>query len=132
MKVCSDLRWILINKTGTSLYDLIADGHYKSTNVGRATWMSLIDGSSLQRLCNREGFNVEPTPANNYDDRVRIGILGDNHEDCHDPDSMIGIGMKVHSSRGQIYSGNTASYLRGIGLYDGFNNTVAWGYVFVQ
>ena len=31
----------------TSLYDLIADGNYRQTNIGRSQWKQLIHGSTL-------------------------------------------------------------------------------------
>ena len=52
-------RFILMNKTAGSLYSLIADGKYRPTKLGRQTWKKLIEASSLQQHCNREGFNTE-------------------------------------------------------------------------
>ena len=50
--------YLAINYTADSLYSLIADGQYRATTLGRDTWKALISGSSLQRNCNKEGFNA--------------------------------------------------------------------------
>ena len=48
MKYGGVLKWILLTYSGSSLHALIADGVYRSTSLGKNTWMSLITGSSLQ------------------------------------------------------------------------------------
>ena len=73
----------------SSLYSLIADGKYRQTHLGRSKWKSLIYGSSLQRNCNREGFNAYV--GSSYS-RVRVGVIGNQENDCNSPDSFIGLG----------------------------------------
>ena len=121
------LRWIQIQRQNSSLYDLIADGHYRPTQIGRQKWKSLISGSSLQLSCNREGFNVVPDgfPANQHQ-HVRIGIIANNENDCRTCDSSLGLGGNGHYGRES--SGNVAKH----GGDKGEKNTAAWGYVFVQ
>ena len=85
------MRFIVINKQANSLYSLIADGQYRATSLGRDTWKTLIGSlASMQDHCGREGFNVRS------DDRIsskaRIGILGNNEDDCKSCDSRIGFG----------------------------------------
>jgi len=47
-------------------------------------WKTLIGSqASLQRNCNKEGFNVAIGKA-------RIGIVGNNENDCNSCDSRIG------------------------------------------
>ena len=59
------------------------------TAAGRAAWLGLIPGSTLQPDC-LEGFNAIKA---SYATRVRIGILGDQEgENCADPDSFLGVG----------------------------------------
>ncbi|KAK3750715.1 hypothetical protein QZH41_017272, partial [Actinostola sp. cb2023] len=79
--------WIHLNYKARSLYSVIADGRYRSFSIGRSKWKSLIAGSSLQRNCNREGFN-NLLPQ----ERTRIGILSNNENSCSSPDSRIGFG----------------------------------------
>ncbi len=74
--------------------------------TGRNAWKSLIANSSLQNNCNRQGVNI----GNNYA-RVRVGIVGNNENNCGSPDSRIGIGGRG-SACGQDnnnVSGNTAT-----------------------
>ena len=69
-KLCLGMRdnggtnWILVNYPATSLYSLIADGNYRKTNIGRAKWISLINGAKLLWNCNRQGFNVKISAHN--------------------------------------------------------------------
>ena len=80
-KLCLGMRdnggtnWILINYSGSSLYSLIADDKYNKTNIGRAEWVSLINGASLQQHCSMEGFNVK---ISGHNVKLRLGIAGNN------------------------------------------------------
>ena len=73
------------------MYSLIADGQYRNTSLGRDTWKSLIGSeASLQKNCNKEGFNaVGGNPSNS---KVRIGIISNQQNDCASCDSRIGFG----------------------------------------
>ena len=95
MKVDNQIKFIVINKKASSLHSLIADGQYRSTSLGRDTWKLLISPlGSLQENCNKEGFNVKSTKQHNRKDmsKARIGILGNNEDDCGLCDSRIGFG----------------------------------------
>ena len=109
--------WILVDNSATSLYSVIAKGNYRRTNIGRKEWMSLISSASLQHNCNMEGFNVQcsqPWP------KARIGIFGNNEDDCKSCDSGIGFGIKTYHEKGS--SGN---------IYKK-NMLKTFGYIFVQ
>ena len=68
MKIGHQINFIVINTQANSLYSLIADGQYRATSLGRNTWKTLImSQASLQRSCNKEGFNVALGKA-----RIRI------------------------------------------------------------
>ena len=56
----------------------------------------------MQPYCNSEGFNSLG--------RVRIGILGNNENDCNTPDTFVGVGSSNMHSLG-TYSGNSGSVL---------------------
>ena len=59
MKIGQQIKFIVINRTASSLYSLIADGQYRNTSLGRDTWKSLIgSNASLEIKCNKEGFNT--------------------------------------------------------------------------
>ena len=91
MKIGQQIEFIVINKQANSLYSLVADGQYRKTSLGRDTWKSLIGSEgSLQPNCNREGFNAMSDKTRCS--KARIGILGNNENDCNRCDSRIGFG----------------------------------------
>ncbi|CAH3136382.1 unnamed protein product, partial [Pocillopora meandrina] len=62
MKVNGVTRFLQVDKAAASLYDLIADGEYRPTSLGRDEWKTLIGSdASLQLKCNKEGFNSQGT-----------------------------------------------------------------------
>ena len=89
--------WILVNHAAKSLYSVIADGSYThfASNAGRAEWMSLINDASLQKHCNREGFNVQFSYRHL---KLRIGIAGNNEDNCDSCDSAIGFGIEIKNT----------------------------------
>ena len=91
MKINNQINFIVINKQANSLYSLIADGQYRSTSLGRDKWMSLIGSdASLQVNCKNEGFNAKCTSSGRS--KARIGILGNDHTNCHACNSRLGFG----------------------------------------
>lgn len=123
MKNGEQVNFIMINKTADSLHSLIADGEYRNTSIGRDAWKSLLgsDGS-LQLNCNREGFKAH-TPFSGHP-KARIGILGNEQNDCNSCDSRIGFGTTPDSNT----CGNVAAW----GADNGNKNIKAMGYIFVQ
>ena len=122
--------FVVINKMADSLHFLIADGQYRNTTLGRDTWKSLIGSeASLQRKCNKEGFNVEWTfPSNSHPLRAaRIGILGNNEDDCGTCDSRIGFG-----TAGGPDDSNTCGNEAIAGGDNGDRHIKAMGYILVQ
>ena len=130
MRVDGDKKWIMLDYDASSLYSVIADGQYHNTSAGRATWLSLIAGSSLQTNCNYEGFNINLTrvdpPLHVY---LRLGLVGNNQNHCISPNSWIGFGAKkvnnkYDNERNQA-CGNFVFYTNSVDL-------PAFGYIFVQ
>ena len=120
MKINNQINFIEFNESASSLHSLIADGQYLSISLGRDTWFSLIvSGASFDDHCNREGFNVECTWANRS--KARIGILGNNEEDCTSCNSRVGFG-----TGGENDDSNTC------GNHASNKNIKAFGYIFVQ
>ena len=118
MKINQQKRFVVLTKQASSLYSLIADGAHRSTSLGRSAWLSLIGAqAALQPLCNREGFNV----VSGHSDlgKARIGILGNNENDCITCDSRIGFG-----TGGKYEDGNTCG--------NAGANIRAMGYILVQ
>ncbi|XP_028396200.1 uncharacterized skeletal organic matrix protein 5-like [Dendronephthya gigantea] len=126
MTVNGDRRWMMFDYEASSLYSLIADGQYRNTSAGRATWKSLIADSSLQPFCNEEGFSHASKDFN-----VRIGYYANNQNNCGTPDSCVGFGIryKACNIRSHITCGNIAQCS---GNDNGNKLTPAFGYILVQ
>lgn len=94
----SSIKWLSLplGKSIPSLASAMAGGFVK-TSAGRTAWKTLLgQPASLQLLCNQEGINSLPTayqtsPGNTS---VRLGILGNQENDCLSPDSAIGFGIQ--------------------------------------
>ncbi|XP_065054606.1 uncharacterized protein LOC135683313 isoform X2 [Rhopilema esculentum] len=84
----------------------------------RQSWLNILKGSTLQAYCNVQGINVI---QGTVDSRVRIGILGNNENDCVTPDSGLGIGLG-------------GAHLRGTGVSTGatMNSQQAFGYILIH
>ncbi|XP_078349842.1 putative skeletal organic matrix protein 5 isoform X2 [Oculina patagonica] len=90
MRLGGQIKFIVINKHANSLYSLIADGKFRVTSLGRNTWKTLVGSqASLQLNCNKEGFNAY---THAHRPKARIGILGNNENDCNSIDSRLGFG----------------------------------------
>ncbi|XP_020613059.1 uncharacterized skeletal organic matrix protein 5-like [Orbicella faveolata] len=127
IKIGQQMKLIRINKRAKSLYSLIADGQYRATSLGRNTWKTLIGSqASLQLNCNREGFNVVSTSSNSYS-KARIGIVGNNQNDCTSCDSRIGFGTGGTPDDSNA-CGNVAKYSND----NGEKFIKAMGYILVQ
>ena len=125
MKIGHQIKFTRIRVDANSLYSLIADGHYRATSLGRNTWKSLIGSqASLQTNCNKEGFNVAGKESSHS--KVRIGILGNNENDCTTCDSRVGFGTGGKHDDSNT-CGNEATY-----SVDGDKHIKAMGYILVQ
>ena len=126
MKIGHQVNSIVINKQANSLHSLIADGYYRSTSLGRDTWKKLIgQRASLQRNCNKEGFNAL---SKLYQSKVRIGIISNEQNDCISPDSRIGFGTGGYPHDRLNTCGNAARYQPD----NGRKNIKAMSYILVQ
>ena len=125
MKMGQQTKFTVINVHAKSLYSLIADGKYRITSLGRNTWKTLIGSqASLQRNCNKEGFNVVCSSGHS---RARIGFVGNNENACDSCDSRIGFGTAVYPD-GNDTCGNVAKHATDNG--DKYIKTM--GYILVQ
>ena len=126
MKINNQINFIVINQQANSLYSLIADGQYRSTSLGRDKWKSLIGSeASLQHNCNKEGFNA--VSGNPRLSKARIGILGNEHDDCFTCDSRIGFG-----TGGKHDNNNTCGNEARPGGDNGNKHIKVMGYILVQ
>eukprot|EP00795_Rhopilema_esculentum_P004415 gene4415-20645_t len=95
------IKWLKIPKLSSSLLDVFSSDQSSDTKLSRQAWKDLVPEISepLQINCNRQGFNIK-------DDRnqfqIRIGILGNNEDDCGSIDSAIGVGTNSPSYSGSF------------------------------
>lgn len=125
------INWLELPIQGPSLLSLFKSGKYIPTRLGKAAWRSLIGDSTMQRNCNREGINVKA--GEDAQSILRIGIAGNNENDCYTCDSAVGAGISPHmqyctSKMGVISSGNMA----GCGGDNGNKILPATSYVFIK
>ena len=126
MRVGQQTNFIVMNRYANSLFSLIADGNYRASYLGRNMWKTLVGSrASLQRRCNQEGFNIVSTRS--FYSKARIGILGNNQNNCRTSDSRIGFGTGGHPDDGNT-CGNEAT-TRGD---NGDQHIKAMGYILVQ
>ncbi|PFX11883.1 Pogo transposable element with KRAB domain [Stylophora pistillata] len=126
MKIGNLSKFILVKKQASSLYSLIADGHYRDTSLGPKTWKLLIGSeASLQSNCNKEGFN--PTSRWEKNAKARIGIIANDEKHCKSCDSRIGFGTGGHGDDSNT-CGNEAKHHSD----NGDKHIKAMGYILVQ
>ena len=126
MKIGHQINFVVINKHANSLHSLIADGRYRATSLGRNTWKKLIGSqASLQRNCNKEGFNAVGTNGNHA--KARIGFISNEQNECHSCDSRIGFGTGGIPDDSNT-CGNEAKYSPD----NGEKHIKAMGYILVQ
>ena len=118
-------RFVVIDRSANSLYAFIADGRYRALSLGRNKWKSLIGSqASLQRNCNKEGFNVL---GGNGHSKARIGIVANQEHNCLSCDSRIGFG-----TGGYPDDSNTCGNEATIHPDNGDKHIKAMGYILVQ
>ena len=126
MNISHQLRFIVINRHANSLFSLIADGKYRATSLGRNTWKWLIGSrASLQRNCNKEGFNAVVDSLRHS--KARIGITANEQNDCGSCDSRIGFG-----TGGVFDDSNTCGNEATHSPDNGDKHIKAMGYILVQ
>ena len=84
--------------------------------------MSLLNDSLLQSTCNKEGFNARCSKSRRMS---RIGILGDDKDDCSSCNTVIGFGFEMKSSKwssGNVYAKKGENNIK----------LETFGYIFVQ
>ena len=134
IKIGQQFKSVVINHQAKSLYSLIADGKYRATSLGRNTWKKLIGSrASLQLNCNKEGFNAIDTTNNDCQSglcsKARIGILGNDGNNCVQPDSRIGFGTAGYPDDSNT-CGNEAVIVHRAD--NGDQHIKAMGYILVQ
>ena len=109
MKIGKQFKSFVINHPASSLYSLIADSKYRATSLGRNAWKKLIGSkASSQSNYNKEEFNV--VGIHKAWSKARIGILGNNENDCSNCDSRIRFGTGGRDHGDSNTCGNEASH----------------------
>jgi len=114
MKVGGAMNYVELTHRSTSLLHYIGTGTYHGSSQLRTRWLNLVPGGGLQNHCNKEGFNSVVNARTEV--KVRIGIIGNEQNDCNSPDSAIGIGIGgSHLSSSGIRTGSTRNRVAGKG-----------------
>ena len=135
MKIGQQFKSVVINHQAKSLYSLIADGKYRATTLGRNTWKNLIGSrASLQPNCNKEGFNAIDTTNSDCKpglrcSKARIGILGNEDNNCVRPASRIGFGTAGYPDDSNTCGNEAVIEHR---ADNGDQHIKAMGYILVQ
>ena len=101
-------RSLVINHAGSSLLAIFQGGQ-SELKLSREAWLGLLPDSKLQPNCNRNGFNLRKD--GNQQILLRLGIMGNNENDCRTPDSFMGVGIYKGYISGNGYSIWAMSYL---------------------
>ena len=129
MKVSQQTNFVVVDKEASSLFSLIADGQYHSTTLGRKKWKGLISDASLQKECNKEGFNAVCAVDAKFYSKARIGIVANQEFTCNSCDSRIGFGTAGHYGDRNT-CGNEAD--GGVDADNGKKHIRVMGFIFVQ
>lgn len=122
-----EIRYLIVPLAAAKMTELFAPNQQRLTMLGRDAWKGLIGpAASLQLNCNMEGANINLNQM-----RVRLGIIGNEQEDCATPDSRLGVGgdafplCNIEPNRS---AGNTSCY----GGDNGDVELAAFAWVFVR
>ena len=129
MRVGKQTNFVVVDKEASSLFSLIADGQYHNTTLGREQWKGLIGESSLQRNCNKEGFNAVCAGETIHFSKARIGIVANQESACNSCDSRIGFGTAGYFGKNNACGNEAKGTLK---PDNGKKHTKAMGFVFVQ
>lgn len=130
MRVVNTTNWISINYSAPSLYSLLANKTYQPTNLTRRKWKSLLQDSSLQLNCNKEGFNAQCSNGKGNPTSIRIGIASNDQDNCGTCDSRIGFGSA--GKRGLQHDDNSCGNEAAKTADNGNKHTYAFCYILLQ
>ena len=104
MKHEAEANWLSFPISSSSLRGIFSSSTSIHLNLPLSKWYGLIPGPTtlLQPNCHRQGINIRK----DYNNILisRIGIMGNNENECMSPDSAIGIGLnRATQSSGSYY-----------------------------
>ena len=100
------INWLTLPLSGTFTSLQAAMTATVISGAGRMAWLALANAtnSMVQSNCNSEGINRrEDSLTNDGWGYARIGLLGNNENDCVTPDSVVGFGLKWGPAGGYNY-----------------------------
>lgn len=93
---------------GASLHAMVTSKTPIATQIGAPKWRALVTKPALQPSCHVEGAHPH---VGGGGQQIRLGILGNNENDCGSPDSWIGLGGDPGAcGKAGIVAGNVACY----------------------
>lgn len=114
-------REVVVPLPGASLHALLGGKDATETSLGAPAWRTLVPKPGLQPSCQLEGALAGAGGA-----RVRLGVVGNNENDCKTSDSWIGVGGSPGICGGTgLVAGNVA-------CHGASAKTGAFAYVFVR
>lgn len=122
LMTAAEARAIVLDVGAPSCVTLFG-GSYRQTKLPRDSWLAMVPDVSLQDNCGQQGINVAPQSDQV---RVRIGIVGNNENNCNSTNSRIGVGGAGENDG--VTVGNVARW----NGWGGDRDTVSFGYVFVR
>ena len=131
MKYSGEQRWVEVPYAASSLLAIFQPEVFIAISIGRNAWKSLLAGSSLQINCNREGFNVYRDGGGMF---ARVGIIGNDLNDCQSPNSYLGLGTKssINHNCNNPLSGVSCGNLALCSSDNGDKSVAAFGYMLVK
>eukprot|EP00118_Oscarella_pearsei_P003202 m.13381 g.13381 ORF g.13381 m.13381 type:complete len:455 (+) comp24755_c0_seq3:79-1443(+) len=122
-------RTLTIAKVAPSFVSIFKSGKYQPIALNRHQWKTIIDWASLQKNCNKGGFNVQ-SPKHV---RVRIGISSNQEGDCNSNDSWLGFGGAGNSCRHDFNARpNSCGNVATCHPDNGDKNTFAFGLIWAR
>lgn len=130
------IHWMMIDKANhssisnkTTLKSIFETDMAYVISEGRNAWKSLIDDSSLQPNCNREGFNLR---GDGNELKLRIGIVSNQEQNCLTPESFLGFGSNMvylcNPAIATISAGNFAACFSD----NGDKSTPVFGFILIK
>jgi hypothetical protein len=93
MRINGTTNWLEIKHGHTSsMLAAMTGGQIVFSGTTRKDWLALAHNGALQPNCDRRGYFLGP--GNSRTVYLRIGIVGNDQNDCDSPDSFVGFGSK--------------------------------------
>jgi hypothetical protein len=100
MRIAGTTNWLEVKHGRYANMQTVMNGGVVTFNgTTRNDWLALANNGALQPLCNQIGYNYAPPNVYSGAFHVRIGLMGNNENECLSPDSCLGFGICLSSFR---------------------------------